>query len=136
MNLRLDDTGVLRWDAVDGATGYCVNVCKHPGNFLLTTDDVSSDKTSYDLFGKLDELEYDNGDYMIELEVFGSDPEYKSSSLLIYYSSIYEKLQSPANLRWNGNVAEWDAVTNATRYNVYLTNTNSGSITVDSNVSA
>ena len=55
MNLRVDKTGKLLWDSVAGATGYNVDICKHPGDFLLTTDSVGAGETSYALFSKLDD---------------------------------------------------------------------------------
>ena len=135
MNLRVDETGKLLWDSVAGATGYKVDVCKHPGDFLLTTDSVGAGETSYALFSKLDDLGFDNGTYRVKVNVSGSDPEYTYSTLLFYYDSPYEKLSAPANLRWNGNTAEWDAVPNADYYNVYIRNTTTtGSLSVRSNL--
>lgn len=135
MNLRVDETGKLLWDSVAGATGYKVDVCKHPGDFLLTTDSVGAGETSYALFSKLDDLGFDNGTYRVKMNVSGSDPEYTYSTLLFYYDSPYEKLSAPANLRWNGNTAEWDAVPNADYYNVYICNTTTtGSLSVRSHL--
>ena len=135
MNLRVDKTGKLLWDSVAGATGYNVDICKYPGDFLLTTDSVGTGETSYALFGKLDDLGYDNGTYRVKVNVSGSDPEYTYSTLLFYYDSPYEKLSAPANLRWNGNTAEWDAVPDADYYNVYIRNTTTtGSLSVRSNL--
>lgn len=135
MNLRVDETGKLLWDSVAGATGYKVDVCKHPGDFLLTTDSVGAGETSYALFNKLDDLGFDNGTYRVKMNVSGSDPEYTYSTLLFYYDSPYEKLSAPANLRWNGNTAEWDAVPNADYYNVYICNTTTtGDLSVRSNL--
>lgn len=135
MNLRVDKTGKLLWDSVAGATGYNVDICKHPGDFLLTTDSVGTGETSYALFGKMDDLAYDNGTYRVKVNVSGSNPEYTYSTLLFYYDSPYEKLSAPANLRWNGNTAEWDAVPNADYYNVYIRNTTTtGSLSVRSNL--
>ena len=134
INLRTDGTGKLLWDPVTGATGYRIDVCVHPGNSVLMTESVGADTTSYALYAELDDRTFDNGDYRVELHVSGANAEYSSSTLIIYYDSPYEKLQSPANLRWNGDVAEWDAVTNATRYNVYVCNTTVGELSVRSNV--
>ena len=135
MNLQVDKYGKLRWDSVDGAAGYSIDICKHPGDFVLKTDSVSAEKTSYDLFGELDDLEYDNGTYRVKVNVSGSNPEYTYSTLLFYYDSPYEKLPAPTNLRWNGNVAEWDAVPDAGRYNVYICNTTkTGDLSVRSNL--
>lgn len=135
MNLRVDKTGKLLWDSVAGATGYNVDICKYPGNFLLTTDSVGAGETSYALFSKLDDLGFDNGTYRVKMNVSGSDPAYTYSTLLFYYDSPYEKLSAPANLRWNGNTAEWDAVPNADYYNVYIRNTTTtGSLSVRSHL--
>lgn len=135
MNLRVDKTGKLLWDSVAGATGYNVDICKHPGDFLLTTDSVGAGETSYALFSKLDDLGFDNGTYRVKMNVSGSDPAYTYSTLLFYYDSPYEKLSAPANLRWNGNTAEWDAVPNADYYNVYIRNTTTtGSLSVRSHL--
>lgn len=76
MNLRVDNTGKLLWDSVAGSTGYNVDICKYPGDFLLTTDSVGTGETSYALFGKLDDLGYDNGTYRVKVNVSGSDPEF------------------------------------------------------------
>ena len=135
MNLQVDQYGKLRWDSVSGATGYRIDICEYPGDFVLMTDSVGAGETSYDLFGELDDLEYDNGTYRVKVNVSGSNLEYTYSTLLFYYDSPYEKLPAPTNLRWNGNVAEWDAVLNADRYNVYIYNTTkTGDLSVRSNL--
>lgn len=114
---------------------YNVDICKYPGDFLLATDSVGTGETSYALFGKMDDLAYDNGTYRVKVNVSGSNPEYTYSTLLFYYDSPYEKLSAPANLRWNGNTAEWDAVPNADYYNVYIRNTTTtSSLSVRSNL--
>ena len=124
--------GELHWDAMEGATGYTIRICEHPSPAAIATDSVDAETLVYDLFGKMDSERYDNGDYRAEIIAQGAKGD---TSIIFFYDSPYEKLTAPTNLRWNGNVAEWDPVPNAEYYNVYIRNTTvTGSLSVRSNL--
>lgn len=79
-------------------------------------------------------VEYDNGDYRIEVSANGSSAEHPYDSMIIYYDSPYTKLTTPGNPHWNGLFASWDAVPGAQYYNVYVYDTTTGSLMVKSHV--
>jgi len=114
LNMSVNDSGMLTWDEVDGATGYRV-VLTQPNITELYHWDVEDNVLA--LTTEMDGLKYDSGKYTLVVSSKGVSGE---DSMLYYYTSHVDKLESPNNLRWNGNVAEWDAVPGATSYNIAL----------------
>ena len=127
MHIWTTTDGNLHWDGVSEATGYTVTVYPHPGNSAIFTDHISWEYWAYGLYSELDEREFDNGDYRIEVSADGTS---KSQTAVIYYDSPYEKLAVPTGLSWSGDMATWNNVPNATSYNVYLRKTTIGSSSV------
>ena len=127
MHIWTTTDGNLHWDGVSEATGYTVTVYPHPGNSAIFTDHISWEYWAYGLYSELDEREFDNGDYRIEVSADGTS---KSQTAVIYYDSPYEKLAVPTGLSWSGDMATWNNVPNATSYDVYLTKTTIGSSSV------
>ncbi len=117
-HMTLDKNGILSWDSIAGATGYTIDIYRHPG--MQVYESISVNSNSYDLFGRMDEQEYDSADYRIEMRAKGTAG---GQNMILYYDSPYERLEAPTNLRWVGHRAEWDPVPHAEYYNVYLTHT-------------
>ena len=134
LNLKLLADGTLTWDNVDDATGYTVDVCQHPGTHVYKSIRVDKSQHSCALIAEMDAEQLDGGQYRIEVSADGSGADHPYQSILMYYDSPYEKLPAPQNLRWNGTTAEWDAVPNAAYYNVYISNTTEGSLSVRSRI--
>lgn len=44
----------------------------------------------------------------------------KETQIEYNYESPYPKLEKPTNLVWDGLIAKWDAVTGATKYDLYV----------------
>jgi len=118
LHMRVTEGGILTWDAVSGASGYRV-VITQPNISELYSCSVT--ETQFSLRTEMDGFKYDSGEYLISVAAKGVSGD---DSMLYYYTSHVDKLESPANLRWNGSTAEWDAVPGAASYNVALYNFN------------
>ena len=115
LNMSVDESGFLSWDAVNGATGYHIILRKN--SMETTAWDTTS--TSLLLVTEMDGLKLDSGSYVIEVGAKGVS---KSDTMTYYYTSNVDKLEAPVNLQWNGNAATWSAVDGATSYTVILYN--------------
>ena len=122
--------GVLHWDEVAGATSYTVKICQQISSHAYKTENVGSNLT-YNLYAAMDNLELENNEYRIEVYANGAGI---NQNMVIYYDNPYERLSSPTNLHWDGNIACWDAVPNAEHYTVYIEKTTQGSTAIKSNV--
>ena len=78
---------------------------------------------STNIINWMDSLELDTGKYTIMVHPwFGGSVGFGLEDYIYYnYTSPYEKLEAPVNLRWDGNTAKWDANSKATSYqlNIY-----------------
>ena len=78
---------------------------------------------STNIINWMDSLELDTGKYTIMVDPwFGGSVGFGLEDYIYYnYTSPYEKLEAPVNLRWDGNTAKWDANSKATSYqlNIY-----------------
>ena len=120
----VDDSGVLTWSEVSGATSYDLTVWTENGLFKSETGLTSR---SYDLEAELDQFKKDSGGVEVSITpkgIYGS-----ADTAHFLYCSPYPKLEAPTNLRWNGMVAEWDGVPNANEYDVYLYQATGGAYT-------
>ena len=124
IRFTVDDAGVLTWTAVPGATSYDLSIWTDNGLFKNETGLTS---TSYDLEAKLDQFKKDSGTVQVTVNARGGSGGGDSAYFL--YSSPYPKLEAPANLRWNGMVAEWEDVPGATEYDIYLYQATGGAFT-------
>ena len=106
----------LRWDAFDGAAEYSVSLGTGGGLVTGTSDYLYERAKSYKL---------ESGTYEVSVRACSSSGEYISSSWTGTYEFVspYTKLSTPTNLKWNGNVATWNAVPNAQTYTVLLKTT-------------
>ena len=115
LNMRVTSSGTLEWDDVEGATGYRVTLTR-PNMSQLQSWDVTSNY--FNLIIEMDSYKYDSAQYILGVTakgVIGVD-----DTMLYYYTSYVDKLESPNNLVWIGDKAAWDAVEGATSYNVAL----------------
>lgn len=104
-NLRLDDT-VIRWNAVQNATNYTVNI----NNTTILTNVTSLEASVGDL----------SGTFMVYVQAFGDSTYYLSSPIASTQVYVPIPLDTPENLRKDDSLLVWDAVTNATSYEVYI----------------
>ena len=106
LNMCITDDGMLKWDAVDGATGYKVYLKK--GSYTVATFDSIS--TSMFIASEIDQTKADSGQYLLEVAAVGAS---KSASMQYYYTSNVDKLEAPTKLQWLGNNAVWEYVDDA-----------------------
>lgn len=99
LNMRVEG-GMLKWDAVDGATGYKVYLKK--GTFTVGTFDVVNEVMP---ISQIDQTKADSGQYFLEVAAVGVS---KSALMQYYYTSNVDKLESPTGLQWLGNNAVWE----------------------------
>ena len=94
----VNESGVLTWSAVPGATSYDLTLWMTGGLFKSETGLTS---TSYPLEAVLDQYKKDSGTVKVSLAPKGVYDYGDSASFL--YSSPYPKLEAPVNLRWDAN---------------------------------
>ena len=119
LNLEIDSSGVMEWDSVSGATGYTVSLTK-PNYTEL--NNWNANNTAFAIISTIDQLKYDSGQYTICVSANGVTAH---QCVIYYYTSNVDQIEAPTNLRWNGNIAEWDAVDGASLYYVSLYDFNS-----------
>ena len=117
IQFTLDDSGVLTWSVVPGATSYDLNIYMHGSLFKSEEGNTSR---SYDLVNELNKYKKDSGTVQIIINANGVGAG-NGDRVSFMYSSPYPKLEAPSNLKWdvNGN-ADWDDVANADGYTLYL----------------
>ena len=116
-NIQLSDEGLLSWDEQQNATSYDIEVDKTAMGSTLTRIE-SINTNSYNLIDRFKELKIENGTYYFQIKANG--PDTTSSTISFRYISPESKLPAPLNLSWDGTVAKWDSVANATKYTVNL----------------
>ena len=116
-NIQLSDEGVLSWNNQQSATSYTIEVDKTAmGSTLTKIENING--TSYNLINRFKELKIENGTYYFQIKANG--PDKTSDTISFKYISPQDKLSAPLNLHWDGTVAKWNSVANATGYTVYL----------------
>ncbi|MBP3341959.1 MAG: hypothetical protein J6K99_05490, partial [Peptococcaceae bacterium] len=115
-NVQLSDEGVLTWNDM-GGTSYDINVDETAMGVTVTKIEGIVG-TSYNLIDRFKELKIENGTYYFYIEANG--PDTTSGDISFSYISPEPKLSAPQNLCWDGTVAKWDSVANATGYEVKL----------------
>ena len=115
-NVQLSDEGVLTWNDMGSAT-YDIQVDETAmGGTVTKIQGISG--TSYNLINRFKELKIENGTYYFYIKA--NDTDATSGDISFKYVSPEPKLSAPQNLRWDGTVAKWDSVANATGYAVML----------------
>ena len=113
----VNENGTLLWNSVPGATSYDLSIWTKDGLFMAEN---GLTQCSYSLQEKLNAYKKDSGTIMVSLSPKGSNVSSHGGTENFMYSSPYGKLEAPANLYWNGNMAGWSAVDGAESYTVYL----------------
>ena len=123
IQFTLDDSGVLSWNPVNGATSYDFNIYMHGSLFKSEEGNTSR---SYNLVSELNKYKKDSGTVRIIVNPKGVEAG-NGDRVDFMYSSPYPKLAAPSNLKWDvyGN-ADWDDVANADGYTLYLYQPSSG----------
>lgn len=116
-NIQLSAEGVLSWNEQQSATSYTIEVDETAMGVTVTKIE-NINGTSYNLINRFKELKIENGTYYFQIKANG--PDTTSNTISFKYVSPQEKLSAPQNLRWDGTVAKWDSVANATGYEVKL----------------
>lgn len=107
-NLVYTKNAVLQWDAVEGATGYYVNI---DGRLEYVQD------SQKDLTGRFDEAKT----YQIKVKAIGDESQNFMDSVFGNVLSI-TKLNAPENVRIENEVLLWDSVLGSSQYKVYVDN--------------
>ncbi len=115
-NLHWDGTTV-RWDVVDGANQYDLEVYDNSEKVFTGKGRVSN---SYDMGALFDEDDLGSGVYSFRVTaIYRKNGEVIASSTSDM-SGKFIVLGEPENVLWDGAVARWDAVEGATYYQFYL----------------
>lgn len=110
-------SGMISWDAYEGATYYAVNIREENTNKLEGSFNTSD--TYFDFYYFMDSYKKESGKYIVR--VFPNDDGSKGAPITVRYTSPYTKLSMPTNLRWGeAYLTQWDAVAGAKSYDVYL----------------
>lgn len=119
LNMKVGESGVLKWDEVIGATGYQV-VLKNPiGVEIYRWDnDFTNNYRMLPIITEMDNLKIDSGHYRFEVEPKGAGSVAVIANY--YYTSHVEQFEAPYNLKWNGTKATWTAIAGASSYTVSL----------------
>ena len=115
-NVTLSDDGMLRWNDMGSAT-YDIYVDETAMGGTVTKI-YSINTNAYNLINRFKTLKLENGTYYFTIKA--NDTDATSGDIRITYVSPEPKLSAPQNLSWDGTVAKWDSVVNATGYTVKL----------------
>lgn len=112
--MQVHTNGYLYWDEVPNATGYTVKICDSIG---YNCKSFISNTNSYDIITPMNNMKKDSAYYRFEVAAKGVSGSDIYESTTYYYTSPFDKLDSPANIRWiNDNIVGWNPVPNATSY--------------------
>ena len=117
ITFTVSDRGVLTWSKVPGATSYDLNIWTKDGLFKAENGQTLG---GYSLQEELNDYKKDSGAIEVTVLPKGNNVYDYADAAYFLYSSPYGKLEAPANLYWNGNMAGWSAVEGAESYTVYL----------------
>lgn len=110
---------VISWNAIDKASGYkvAIQVSKNGGAPTYSKEfDVPSTQLSMDL-----PAEITNGDVKVAVMAVSNDTNLGNSDYSLEKTAkVTLDLKAPANVAWDGEKVKWDAVDNATGYEVKL----------------
>jgi len=113
--VSIDESNVLHWDMVDGEVVYKIDI----GDYHLSCYGGISADLNY--HAKIFSLQ--SGTYDVALSAFAIDEKgYEQYQVRATWTGTFKyeteqaTLDKPANLRWEGTVAAWDAPMNGQRY--------------------
>ena len=130
LHMKVSSDGIVTWDKVPGAKDYTllVEYTKLGGPTAFIDSDYTSE--SFNIKEAFDNTKKETGVYYVTVHALGTNGTF-TDYCEYYYTSDFSNLDTPTNLRWDGKIARWDAVENATKYTVHLaTETGGGVITV------
>ena len=109
-NVKVSNEGVLSWNEVTNASGYSIFV---DGVFLCTIDDA--------LQCNLNRYQMSIGRHTVSVVALGDGVHYLTSEPAESENEYVFKgqLPAPTNVLLNGTNLSWDAVANATKYEIY-----------------
>ena len=113
LNLNLDESGVLSWNSIGGATGYRVFVQQY--GMEVAYWDVTN--TFIAIKTEMDGIKLNSGSYTL---LVGAKGVSASASKPYYYTSNVGRYEAPQNVQWIGNYAAWEYVEGATAYKLTL----------------
>ena len=117
ITFTVSDKGTLTWSEVPGATSYDLNIWTKDGLFKAENGRTLG---GYSLQEELNAYKKDSGTIEVTVLPKGNNVYDYADAAYFMYASPYGKLEAPANLYWNGNMAGWSAVDGAESYTVYL----------------
>lgn len=120
-NIRWDENkfGTIIWDSVEGASGYQI-IVYYNGKYVGSSSGRFS-SCQYDLSSYMG----NEGEYKVKIAALSGDINTVSSSgegssSNLTFENSEQKLTVPANIRWEGIVLKWDAVENASGYEIEM----------------
>ncbi len=124
-NVQITADGIVTWDEVEGADEYYFSVSNLGGRYESCELNI---KETLESVGK------PTGTYTLKISARDSDRNTIAYKEVTYdYTAPKPRLPKATNLRWDGKAAKWDAVENATSYQVVLWvsgNVNKGTVEV------
>ena len=123
LNLTISSEGMVTWTKPKNATHFELQIwdgVSDKGGSLKKKDSNYTSE-SFDFKSYLDSLNCESGYYEIVVHSRGNDNGVlKSDWDTYYYTTSLPKLDAPINLKWDGKIAKWSAVDNATKYKVTI----------------
>ena len=113
LNLNLDESGVLSWNSIGGATGYRVFVQQN--GMEIAYWDVTNAFIA--ITTEMNGIKLNSGSYTL---IVGAKGVSASESMPYYYTSNVDRYEAPQNVQWIGNYAAWEYVEGATAYKLTL----------------
>ena len=119
LHMQIQSNGYLYWDAVPEETsGYSIAICDTIG---YNCKWFNASTNSYNIIPEFDNMKKDSNHYRIEVHTKGTSEPDTYDNMDYYYTSPYDKLESPTNVRWTSeNIVAWDLVPHATSYKVVV----------------
>lgn len=133
-NVTLED-GVLSWDELEGASYYYIvllDFTTESGTYNFDSGSyIGLGNNEYDLKQLFDNNSFKTAEYHLKLlasntedadnhEAIIASAISQIESITYNYTSSKTELPAPTNLVWDGYIAKWDAVENASSYDIVL----------------
>ncbi len=127
INLKLSNDDVLTWNKISNSVQTLVNITTSGGTTAWRDSNYSSN--SLNIKEEFDRLAKESDAYKVQIFVYMDANHYDKyyGELTYNYTNNSKYLDTPSNLRWDGKIARWNDVDNATNYEVHVcTNIGSG----------
>ncbi len=114
--LQVSEDGIVSWDPFEGAVTYFVYATNGMDNYRIS-------ETSHNLKAALEEIDAESGDYTVTISAEDmNEKDIAISESPVYHFEGRAHIDAPANIRWEGCWAVWDAVPGASGYVISLKN--------------